>query len=114
MGVDVDPEVMIGIWFEHEDSAKGYIEKIVENVFDEEYWEEGLPEGDWPYCMKEGFSFVQCTGYSDRGGCFGIQVSCDDLKEGSNTIDKYYQKLREVVPKEDWDKIEAHIWARYW
>lgn len=105
MGVDVDAEVMIGVWFSSQEEVKSFVEKYYEEV--DSVWE--LPES-----IPEQVVFLEYTGYSDRGGCLGMQVGEDDLREGRDTINLIYQQLREFFPKESHNNIKPHIWARYW
>ena len=110
MGVDVDPEVMIGISFNSENEVKEYIEDVF--GLKEEHYEGSLAEIEY----IEGFnlSWQEESGYGDNGGVLGIHVMPSDLKYKSNKVDEIWEKLYMEFPQEDHDKIDVHMWARYW
>jgi len=111
MGVDVDPEVMIGILFEREDDAKQYISNAF-GVEPEEYKDtlselfisKRAPELDWQ----------EISGYDNYGGVLGAHISPRHLDYRTNHIDEIWEELFSIFPQEDHSKIKTHIWARYW
>lgn len=103
MGVDVDAEVMIGVAF----NSFAEVESFLKDY--------GCDDGDicgWEH--PSGLVFKEYTGYSDKGGYVGVEIIEADLSEGSDEVDEAYATCRRFFPKELHNKIEAHIWARYW
>lgn len=75
MGVDVDPEVMIGISF----SSQGEAKEFIENNF------EGILDGDMEdLCGNIGLDWQEFSGYVDHGGVIGRFVGEGHLYYGKN------------------------------
>lgn len=110
MGVDVDAEVMIGMYFNSDDEAKEYIERVF-NIKPEEY--DNVP-CELEFVGDHGLSYQDISGYGDYGGVFGVHVGEDDLSMNTDRLKELWDKVYKAFPEEDHDKLKAHIWARYW
>lgn len=110
MGVDVDPEVMIGLKFNSTREAKDWIEDVYgvsPEQYDDslcEFYVEGSFDLEWQ----------ELSGYSDYGGVLGVHVGVNDLYPDSDSINEIWEFLKVKLPEEVHDQIKPHIWARYW
>jgi hypothetical protein len=116
MGVDVDAEVMIGVWFGSEDNAvKFAIENKLIALEEGEDAEEVIYGSGLVECLKSPLTFKDYSSYSDRGGCIGVEVAESDLNDsGGGGVADVWKEVLESLPEEVHEQIEAHIWARYW
>lgn len=110
MGVDVDPEVMIGKYFDSEEEAKAYVKDVF--GIDEEEYDGTLIELEYTD-RSQGLVYGEMSGYSDYGGVLGKPILERHLKYKSDEVDKIWEELYKTFPQEDHEKLVVHIWARY-
>lgn len=116
MGVDVDAEVMIGVWFGSKDDAvKFAIENKLVCLEEGEDAEEVIDGSGLEECLKSSLIFKDYSSYSDRGGCIGIEVAVSDLKDiKGGGVAEVWKEVLAILPEGVHEQVEPHIWARYW
>lgn len=112
MGVDVDPEVMIGISFNSRREAVEFIEDNFSN--DQELFMRDEDFDDLHELAEHvNLEWQEISGYTDYGGVIGESVGPNDLY-GDSRILEIWDRLKSTIPDEFHEKIQPHIWARYW
>lgn len=112
MGIDVSTEIMIGISFNSQKEAKGFIEDNFPNA-QEIFMEDKDFDDLYELAEHVDLEWEEVSGYADCGGVIGESVGKRGLF-GDSRIPEIWERLKSTIPKEHHDKIQPHIWTRYW